>query len=81
MKTDEFYESSAFYVALYTFGSLTFIRFKYYFGWKLSISAIHACGVSYNGANFHAINTCSPFVIETDKYIRGKISHWNTSVQ
>jgi hypothetical protein len=37
--------------------------------------------VSFNGDKFHLINTCSPVVIETNKHLRDKISHWNTAVQ
>lgn len=81
MKTDEFYEHNAFYVLFYSFISITLIRFKYYFGWKLSIAGVHASGVSYNGEKFKLINTCSPVVIESDKHIRNKISHWNIAVQ
>jgi hypothetical protein len=49
MATSEFYENNALYVFFYCFISVTLARSKYYFGWKISISAIHAAGVSYSG--------------------------------
>lgn len=69
------------YVFFYCFFSVTLARFKYCFGWKVSISAIHAAGVSYSGHDFKRINTVNPWVVETTIHVREKISHWNISVQ
>jgi len=81
MTTDEFYEHSFIYAFSYVFISVTLARFKYYFGWKLSICAIHSSGASYSGHDFKRINTVNPWVVETSIHVRDKISHWNISVQ
>jgi len=65
----------------YAFISVCLARFKYYFGWKISIAAVHACGTSYSGHDFKRINTVNPYVVETTIHVRDKISHWNISVQ
>ncbi len=44
--------------------SVTLLRFKYYFGWKLSQCAVHASGISYNGSNdFGRVKTCDPWKV------------------
>lgn len=59
---------------------VTFIKFKYYFGWKLSMCAVHASGISYSGdGNFHRVKTCDPWKVETTYHLREKISNWNMS--
>jgi hypothetical protein len=35
----------------YSFVSVTLIRFKYYFAWKLNSCSVHACGISYSGSS------------------------------
>jgi hypothetical protein len=66
---------------IYSIISVLLHKFKYYFGWKLSLASVHASGISYNGKSFHKINTCDPIVVETSIHIRDRISHWNIGVQ
>ena len=66
---------------LYSTLCIYLIRCKYYFAWKLSMSAVHASGVSYDGDSFKRINTIDPWVFETSPHVREKINHWNISVQ
>jgi lysophospholipid acyltransferase len=81
LKTDEFYSSPLWYILLYSTVSVYLIRCKYYFGWKLSMSAVHASGVSFNGKDFKRINTIDPWVFESSMHVRDKINNWNISVQ
>lgn len=48
MKDPTFANQSPLYILYFSFFSVTFIRFKYYFGWKLSQCAVHASGISYD---------------------------------
>jgi len=58
MRSADFYEVHGFwYVLLYVFLAVCLARFRYHCGWKLSMCAIHASGVSYNGKDFSRINT------------------------
>ena len=45
--TDEFLTLNGWYMYAYATISVTFIRFKYYFAWKLNSCAVHASGISY----------------------------------
>lgn len=75
----------------YAWMSVTFIRFKYYFAWKLSSCSVDACGISYSGStvgkegnlvhNWDLIQTCNAWEVETTLHIRDKIKNWNMSVQ
>ena len=47
MKQPEFTKESFFYIVFFSFFSVTFLKFKYYFAWKFSMGAVHASGVSY----------------------------------
>lgn len=65
---------------------VTTIRFKYYFGWKLSMGAIHASGVSYQvhgdgTSDFKLIQNCNPVKVETTVHVREKIANWNMTCQ
>ena len=63
---------------MFSFFSVTFIRFKYYFAWKFSMGAVHAAGVSYRKytnkdkevEDFKGIQTCNPEIVETTRHIR-----------
>lgn len=81
MREDIFYENSYVYVLFYVVFSTSLARSKYYFGWKLSMCAVHASGVSYNGTDFSRVNTANPLVVETTIHVREKINFWNISVQ
>lgn len=81
LKTDPFYLQPAWYILLYSTASVYLIRCKYYFGWKLSLAAVHASGASFNGHNFSRINTVDPYTFETSIHVRDKINAWNISVQ
>lgn len=82
MKTDSFWESSGLTIGVYSFISITTLRFKYYTAWKVSIAAVHSSGLSYDGAgNFNTIVHCKPEIVETTPHIRDKISNWNIMVQ
>jgi lysophospholipid acyltransferase len=81
MREESFYESNMGYVIIYSVVSVSLARFKYYFGWKLSVASIHATGISFDGKKFERINTCDPLIVETSMHIREKISSWNSSVQ
>jgi hypothetical protein len=70
MRVDSFYENSIWWVLFYVFVSVSLARTKYYFGWKLSMCAIHSSGASWNGSNFERINTVNPLVVETTIHVR-----------
>lgn len=75
MQEPGFPEKGFWYIALYSFISITLIRFKYYFAWKLSMGALHASGVTYqthgNGtSDFKLIQTCNPYKVETTPHVR-----------
>lgn len=75
----------------YSFISVTLIRFKYYFAWKLNSCAIDACGLSYektitnpNGKQEHIFSrnaNVNILTVEGTKNVRDKISNWNIPVQ
>ena len=48
MKEASFIEQSFWYIFLYSFICVLIQRFKYYFGWTLGMSSLHACGITYN---------------------------------
>lgn len=87
LKTPEFLTYSWLKHILYIFLSVTFIRCKYYFAWKLSSTSVDASGLSYSGKNekneerWDEIQTCNAYEIETTVHIRDKIKNWNISVQ
>jgi lysophospholipid acyltransferase len=81
LKTDAFYEESLPYIVAYSTLSVYLLRCKYYFGWKLSMTAVHASGVSFSGSGFDRINTVNPWIFETSMHVRDKINNWNISVQ
>lgn len=81
LRTMQFYDSSWLYVFAYSTASVYLVRCKYYFGWKLSMSAVHASGVSFDGKGFERINTVKPWIFETSIHVRDKINNWNISVQ
>lgn len=62
LRNPEFYENELGYIFLYANVSVYLLRCKYYFGWKMSMTAVHASGISYDGASFHKINTINPWV-------------------
>ena len=72
MKEIEFVEKGFGYICLYSFFSVSLLRFKYYFGWKLSMCSIHASTISYNSdsGKFDKINTCNPEIVETSIHFR-----------
>lgn len=51
MNTNNYLNLDAFTMMVYSFVSVTLIRFKYYFAWKLNSCSIHACGISYSGSH------------------------------
>lgn len=80
MKDPSFANESPLYILYFSFFSVTFIRFKYYFGWKLSQCAVHASGISYNEeGKFERVKTCNPWVVETTVHLREKVANWNIS--
>ena len=82
LKTKEFYEtSSPASIFLYATISVYLLRCKYYFGWKLSMGAVHASGVSFDGTSFDRINTVNPWIFETAVHPRDKLNNWNMTVQ
>lgn len=71
MQAVEFAGNSVMYIMYYSFMCVTLLRFKYYFGWKLSQCAVHASGVSYSGNNtFERVKTCDPYIVETTIHLR-----------
>jgi len=80
MKDPTFADQSPLYILYYSFFSVTFIRFKYYFGWKLSQCAVHASGISYTeDGKFERVKTCDPWIVETTVHLREKVANWNMS--
>lgn len=70
-----FSEKGFWYIILFSFACVTTLRFKYYFGWKLSMGAVHASGISYqehgNGvSDFKLIQTCNPEIVESTVHVR-----------
>ena len=68
MKSAEFPEKGFAYILIFSFFSVTTLRFKYYFAWKFSQGAVHASGISYevkpNGEeSFTAVQTCNPEIV------------------
>ena len=68
MKDPAYADKGFWYIVVYSFFCVTTLRFKYYFGWKLSTCAIHASGVSYketvNGNDdFTLIQNCNPYIV------------------
>jgi len=71
LREDEFYSNHGFwYVLFYIFFSVSLARFKYYFGWKMSMCAMHSSGVSFNGTDFSRINSVNIIVVETSIHVR-----------
>ena len=81
MRSEPFYDHGFLYVLFYVLISVTLGRFKYYFGWKLSMCAVHSSGVSYNGADFSRINSVNVVEVEASVHVREKINNWNVQVQ
>lgn len=86
MKDPHFADRGFWFIMAYSFGCVTTIRFKYYFGWKLSMGAIHASGVSYQvhgdgKSDFKLIQNCNPIKVETTVHVREKIANWNMTCQ
>jgi hypothetical protein len=81
LRTHSFYDNGYWHVLFYTFFSVSLARFKYYFGWKLSMCAIHASGVSFSGVDFLRINSVNIVEVETSIHVREKINNWNIQVQ
>ena len=94
MATEDYQKLSWPLCILYGFMSVTFIRFRYYFAWKLSSCSVDACGVSYAGMvtvkkgdkeeqveSWDIAQTCNPWKVETTLQVRDKINNWNMSVQ
>lgn len=80
MKDPSFAGQSPLYILYFSFFSVTFIRFKYYFGWKLSQCAVHASGISYDEkGQFERVKTCNPWLVETSVHLREKVANWNMS--
>lgn len=48
MQSPEFVTWGFWAIFWFGFGSVTTIRFKYYFAWKFSMGAVHASGISYH---------------------------------
>lgn len=64
MQDPLFANNSALYIMYYSFFCVTLLRFKYYFGWKLSQCAVHASGISYSGNDsFERVKTCDPYIV------------------
>lgn len=75
MQEPSFAERGFFFIAFYSFVSVTLLRFKYYFAWKLSMGPLHASGITYqthaNGtSDFKLIQTCNPYKVETTLHVR-----------
>ena len=71
---------------VYGWITVTLVRFKYYFAWKLSMMSVHFSGISYQKLpsgeeNFKAVETCNIHMVESTKHLRVKISNWNMSCQ
>jgi lysophospholipid acyltransferase len=91
IRTDAYLALPWWRVALYNFISVTLIRSKYFFAWKLSDCSVTACGLSYNGKiegkngvmvdDFSLIPNIDPWNFEMSPHIRVKIRSWNMSVQ
>lgn len=65
LQSIEFADNDFWYIIYYSMVCVTVIRSKYYFGWKLSMGAIHASGISYqvhsdDTSDFKLIQTCNP---------------------
>jgi hypothetical protein len=75
----------------YCYISVTFIRFKYYFAWKLNNCAVHASGISYSGIktdsngnsshSFTKLNNANVEIVEGTWHVKDKIGNWNMGVQ
>ena len=76
MKTDAYLNSSALFNIIYAWLAVTFIRFKYYYAWKLSSCSIDACGISYAGKQdpeqgpWSMIKTVDAWAVESTPHIR-----------
>lgn len=81
LKTHQFYEQSTLSIFWYATLSVYLLRCKYYFGWKMSMCAVHASGVSFDGKAFNRVNTINPWIFETSIHVRDKVGSWNISVQ
>ena len=91
MATKEYLNLSWLRMTLYSFFSLTFIRFKYYLAWKLNSCTVHACGLSYektitneDGKKEHVFEKhphVHVMVVETTEHVKLKISNWNIPAQ
>lgn len=91
MTTDTYLRWSAWKMFLYSFISVTLIRFKYYFAWKLNSCAIDACGLSYEktitnseGKPEHIFSkhpNANILIVEGTYHVRDKIANWNMPVQ
>lgn len=86
LKSPEFPQKGFWYIIFFSYFCVTVLRSKYYFGWKLSMGAIHASGISYqihpdNTSDFNLIQNCNPEIVETSPQARDKIANWNMSCQ
>ena len=83
LNEDSFLDNSAIYVFIYTVLAIIGLRFRYFTAWKLGMFSVHSSGISYlqSKDNFHGINHCNAFIVETTPHIRDRISNWNMTVQ
>ena len=70
MRNEQFVKNGFWHIFWYVFVSCCLARSRYYFGWKLSMCAVHSSGVSYSGKDFERINTVNPYVVETSIHVR-----------
>lgn len=91
MTTDEYLSKGGWWMFGYSWLSVTFLRFKYYFAWKLNSCGIHASGLSYNKTIvnsegkqediFSKHNNANILTVEGTWHIKDKIGNWNIAVQ
>lgn len=86
LQSPEFATKGCLHIIVFSFVSIVTLRFKYYFGWKLSLVPIHASGISYqkheNGtSDWKLIQTCNPLKVEQTVHVREKIANWNMTCQ